>query len=324
MAEFSFPFSSGAGASVSETDWSHMGRNLQSQGIIGDPGSAVVQCYADGSGRHVFVRAGMSLVRGHMYVNDGSPITDLAIAANASGNPRTDAVVLRLDPGTANSIIAAVVTGTPGVGAPAPALTQTDAAIFEQLVALVAVPAGAVTTTAGQVTDQRQHSGMDVVPCRIVADLPTPVRFGTVAAELTTGLIKWYNGSAWSTLNLLDTGRVTSGFSATAGWTVQAGASYRKLNGIIAEISIDFIAGSSISITANAKGQIADTAIGSVPSAVRPPAGRNSYGIFNCQGKGDGSMYITPGGTVILSTYSGDQSILATDVIHINHVVFTA
>lgn len=151
MAETSFPFDSGT---VDENTWSRMARVWGGNGIIGYPGDTVAQVYGDSSGRQVKIRAGQAQVRGHHWRSDAE-ITK-AIAANTSGNPRIDRVVLWLDP-AANSITVSVITGTPGATPSPPALTQTDTANFAFPLAQVYVANGASTISAGNVTEERKY-----------------------------------------------------------------------------------------------------------------------------------------------------------------------
>jgi hypothetical protein len=147
MAQTSWPFEN---IDTSETQYSLLFRNLGEGAVTGK--EQELEPFGDSTGMNVKVRAGQALVRGHYYYNTG--IETLAIAAADPTNPRIDSVVLRLDP-TANSILLVVLTGTPNVSPSAPALTQTDSGIFEQLIANVDVAANATIITAGDVSDER-------------------------------------------------------------------------------------------------------------------------------------------------------------------------
>jgi hypothetical protein len=103
----------------------------------------------------VKVAAGFAIVRGHAY-NNSAEMT-LTVTA-ASTLPRRDLVVLRLNPAT-NSIVLAVKAGTAAASPSDPALTQTDADVYEIALARVDVAANAVTITASNVTDQRRFTG---------------------------------------------------------------------------------------------------------------------------------------------------------------------
>ena len=115
-------------------------------------GTSVV--YADNSARKVIIRAGKyATVRGHVWYS-GTSTTDKMVAANSSGNPRIDLVVLRLTRATWN-VTEEIVQGTPGATPVPPALTQ-DAGttgVWEEPLATVNVANGAATIAAADVTD---------------------------------------------------------------------------------------------------------------------------------------------------------------------------
>lgn len=147
MAQTSWPFEN---IDTSETQYSQLFRNL-GEGVVSGK-ELELEPFGDGTGMNVKVRSGQALVRGHYYYSTG--IETLAIAAADPTNPRIDSVVLRLDP-TANSILLAVITGTPNVSPSAPALTQTDSGIYEQLIANVSVAANETVIADGDVSDER-------------------------------------------------------------------------------------------------------------------------------------------------------------------------
>jgi hypothetical protein len=147
MAQTSWPFES---IDTSETQFSMWASNI-GQGVINDKGFEL-EPFADSSGMNVKVKTGQALVRGHYY--DSTAQETLTIATADPTNPRIDRVVLRLDP-SVNSVVLAVITGTPAGSPSAPALTQTVGAIYELPLALVAVAAAAATIGPGAVTDQR-------------------------------------------------------------------------------------------------------------------------------------------------------------------------
>lgn len=152
MAQNSWPFVGGGGTAVNEDQWSIMARFWAQSGVTDYANK--LEVYGDSSGRQVKVKTGRASVRGHWYENTAEET--VAIAANASGNPRIDRVVLRLDP-SANSIVLAVVQGTPAGSPSAPSLTQTDVGTYELTLAKVAVANGASTIAAGDVTDERTY-----------------------------------------------------------------------------------------------------------------------------------------------------------------------
>lgn len=103
---------------------------------------------------NIEVVAGSALVNGWLYKN--SATVTLPIGANASGNPRIDTVVLRVDV-VAQTVRLVVKQGTPA-GSPArPALTQTPGGTWEIPLADIAVANGFSTITDSNIS-QRQRS----------------------------------------------------------------------------------------------------------------------------------------------------------------------
>jgi hypothetical protein len=151
MAESSWP-SPDDSRDVSDLEYEQLVAGYVPSGLIGSPGDTAVVT-ADGSDREVIVRLGKyGYVRGHVWYSGTSNFT-VAIAANASGNPRIDLVVLRLTRSTWN-VTVEVVQGTPGVSPAVPALTQDlgTTGVYEIPIANVAVANGATVITAGNVT----------------------------------------------------------------------------------------------------------------------------------------------------------------------------
>lgn len=101
---------------------------------------------------NVEVEIGAALVNGRLYENTAA--LTLAIGANASGNPRIDTVVLRVDY-TAQTIRAAVLQGTPAGSPVRPTLTQT-AVIYEMPLADVAVANGFTVINQVDVTNRQR------------------------------------------------------------------------------------------------------------------------------------------------------------------------
>jgi hypothetical protein len=147
MAQTSWPFEN---IDTSETQFSLWASNI-GQGVIADKGLEL-EPFADSSGMNVKIRDGQALVRGHYY--DSTAQETLTIANADLSNPRIDVVVLRLDP-SANSIVLAVVAGTPASSPTAPALTQTVGAVYEFPLAEVRVNAAVATIAPENITDLR-------------------------------------------------------------------------------------------------------------------------------------------------------------------------
>ncbi len=96
----------------------------------------------------IAVRPGSALVQGTFYHSDA--VETLAIAANASGNPRIDTIVLRKNTG-AQTVRLAVLAGTAAASPVAATLTQ-NVNIWEIPLAYVAVANGFSTITDADIS----------------------------------------------------------------------------------------------------------------------------------------------------------------------------
>lgn len=150
MAQTSWPFDAGPGAVVREAEWQKLSRAFLRTGVVTGQLSDLLVT-SDGSGMSVSVASGQAQVEGFTFVNDAALATTIA-TANAT-NPRIDTVVARLDR-AANSVVLAVVAGTPAVTPARPVLSATDA-LFEMPLADVRVDAAVGVIAAGKVTDRR-------------------------------------------------------------------------------------------------------------------------------------------------------------------------
>lgn len=195
MTQTAWPFDN---ADTTEGQFSQLFRRLQSTGVSGSPATTDLKVTGDSTGMNVKVAIGYALVRGHAYKSDA--ITTLTIGA-ATASPRIDLVVLRLDP-TANSIVLAVVAGTPAASPSTPTLTQTDEGTYEVAIGQVAVGASVSTISAANVSDIRPFLGTQFGRWT-TATRPTnltyaPLVTGTAGFNTTTGLPEYWNGSAWT------------------------------------------------------------------------------------------------------------------------------
>ena len=137
---------------VSVAQWSAMARHWRSSGVIEDF-LLDLEVFGDSSGRQVKVRSGAAFARGHYFDSDATET--IALAANSSGNPRRDLIVIRADTGVVPSTIDfAVIQGTPAASpaTPTPVDTSTQ---YDVPLGYATVANGAVTIAAGDVTDQR-------------------------------------------------------------------------------------------------------------------------------------------------------------------------
>ncbi len=161
MAEISAPWggiSVGDAGPYTDQKWAQLWRDmfrasksdsgpLLGSGTSPDPGLTVQQTGV--ASASVDITVGSAIVRGTWY--NTSANVNKAIAANASGNPRIDTVVLRKDY-TAQTVRLAVLQGTPAGSPVAPSLTQVDGTTWEIPLADIAVANGFVTITNANIT----------------------------------------------------------------------------------------------------------------------------------------------------------------------------
>lgn len=161
MVEISRPWSGiavGDAGPYSAEQWADLYKNLfhaltAGRGPIIDSGTAPnvglqVQATAPAS-TDIDVLPGAALVEGTFY--QSSATETLAIAANVSGNPRIDTVVLQKDY-VAQTVRLAVLTGVPAVTPSPTALTQTDGVLWEIPLADIAVASGFASITNADIT----------------------------------------------------------------------------------------------------------------------------------------------------------------------------
>jgi hypothetical protein len=150
MAQSYFPFDSGAGANVTEAQWSKMAQNWLSTGVIKSYNNEL-SVYADSTGMQAKIKTGAAWIKGHYFEADAEEV--LAIGTADGTNPRIDRIIVRLD-WSLNTVQLAVLQGTPAVSPTAPALTQ-NTSRWEISLSQVYVGANVSTISAGNVTDER-------------------------------------------------------------------------------------------------------------------------------------------------------------------------
>lgn len=191
MAESSWPFDN---QDTTEEQYSEIFKRLANTGVIGDPSTSDLKPFGDSSGMQVKLSVGYAFVRGFMYKNDA--VKTLTVEA-ADTNPRIDMAILRLEPAT-NIVSALIKKGTPAASnAQPPALTQTDAGVFELGLGLVGVDASVSTITAAKVTDARQFTGSQWGRWATSGRPSSPKR-GDAGFNLTTAAPEYWNGTTWA------------------------------------------------------------------------------------------------------------------------------
>jgi hypothetical protein len=153
MTQTYFPFDSGSGANVTESQWSLMAKNWMNTGVIKGALNELL-IYADSTGMQVKVKSGQAWMQGHFFQSDAEET--LSISNADSTNPRIDRVIVRVD-WTANTIQLAVLSGTPAASPSAPNLTQ-NGSRWEISLAQVYVGANVSTIATGNITDERDFT----------------------------------------------------------------------------------------------------------------------------------------------------------------------
>jgi hypothetical protein len=193
MAQSSWPFEN---IDTTETQFSQWARNI-GEGVIAGKGLEL-EPFADSTGMTVKVKSGQALVRGHYY--SSSAEETLTVPTANPTNPRIDLIVARLDP-TANSIVLALVAGTPSGSPAAPAPTQTDSEIYELPIAEVYVGAAVVTIIAGNVTDLRSMFEPGAAGVAIAFSDTAPEDTDVIWYNTENGNAYFYYDSSWVSIS---------------------------------------------------------------------------------------------------------------------------
>lgn len=222
MAEVSYPTQGGGG--VTDARYEQLIGTVLPSGLQGTPAlSSLV--YADSSGRQVKVQPARSaMVRGFKWETDGAGITR-SIAANASGNPRIDLAVLRLNR-TDFSVTFQVIQGAASITPSPPTLTQNTGStgVWEMPLAEITVANNATSLAAATVKDVSWYiGGTDLVGTSAAFPPVTPG-----ASFTATDIGRKFDavGSAWHLT--AENGAWTS-ISAATGWT--GNIYFRRRNG---------------------------------------------------------------------------------------------
>lgn len=151
MTQYAYPFDSGAGSNVLESQWREMARNWLATGVLDTRYNELAVSQHSPAAMSVDVATGQAWIEGTFFWNDA--VVTLPITANASGNPRIDLVVVRINL-AANTWELAVLPGTPAGSPVAPTPTQ-NTSLWEEELFTVAVANGAVSIVTANLTDVR-------------------------------------------------------------------------------------------------------------------------------------------------------------------------
>lgn len=204
MAEFSYPFDTGAGATVTQDMWSRMAKYWSGRAIPGDSASTNLKVTTTGSSMTTTVSVGEASILGYFYYNDAA--VPVVHAANSSGNPRIDVVVLRLDT-VADKITVGVVQGTPAISPAVPTLagnwSTLTSTVYEMPLAYVTVPTGAAAIAGTNIADMR-YPGLAPIYTGTAATIPTynakQRPMGSIHFQSDTREWLGWDGTKWSTI----------------------------------------------------------------------------------------------------------------------------
>lgn len=195
-----FPFSD---ADVNEAEWIEMARLWLGTGVIKTYNSAIdlnlLEVYGDSSGMQVKVKTGCAWIDGHFVRNDAE--ATLAIGAAHATLIRWDRVVLRVDR-SANTIVLAILAGTPSGSPAVPALTQ-NSTVYEISLAYVVVGAAVSTITSGNVNDERSFQSNvqpRIIPIICADDVTAPSvasKIGNISYTVSPELHNWRVVDVW-------------------------------------------------------------------------------------------------------------------------------
>ncbi|MEV7871514.1 hypothetical protein AB0P17_36690 [Streptomyces sp. NPDC088124] len=224
MAQDSWPSPEHNDRAVTDGEYEQLAARFSGDGVYGSP--AGTQVVSAGVGLTVAVRSGArASVRGHAWYSGTSTVT-LPVAANSSGQTRTDRVVLRLD--RDNWTVRAVIRqGTPGAGAPALVQSTGSSGLYEVPLALVTILSGAGSVTVARA---ELYVGARIRPALSTARNPEPDR-GELVFETDTGRVRLWTGSAWQ-LVFAQSG-VISVDSPIANWAIGTPSVLEMKNGAV-------------------------------------------------------------------------------------------
>ena len=137
---------------LNQTNWAAYFAPTISDGVLAGIDNEM-EVYGNSSGMYVYVKTGECRVRSHRGVI--SALATLEIEAADLTYPRIDLVVARVTYGNPSTMVLTVKTGTPAGSPSVPDVTKNAGDVWEIPLAEVYVAAGAVTITAGNVTDRR-------------------------------------------------------------------------------------------------------------------------------------------------------------------------
>lgn len=175
MAEVSYPFDGGAGAFITEQQWSNMAATWQDNGVIASgPESMSLKVTTLNQVGIVYLEAGEANLLGFHYENTGQ--LPLPVPPNNTSLTRIDLVALQLDKNT-NAVRTVYKTGA-AASSPVPPNLVTTGGVYEIALAQIQMGPNAtqVPNTQPQLVDQRSFLGKRI----LVAEDPDIIPEGTI------------------------------------------------------------------------------------------------------------------------------------------------
>lgn len=287
MASISYPAESYNSGAISDLEYERLASTQSADGLIGSPSDPPL-VWADGTGtRRVYILANRrAQVRGFHYDSGPSTIT-LTLAANSSGLPRVDLIVLRLNRATW-TVREDIVQGTPGAGAPTRTMNTGSIGVWEFPLAEVTVDSGVSAIVAGKVTRRSWYVGDDG-QIRCTSATRPEYDLGRTFWEEDTSRFLLGVAGGWRVVHE-DTGWVS--FSPSTGWS-PLDCRGRRLNGWI------YLQCDVARVGTLPAGTGSDLAV--IPSQLRPPLTLHLTGIV-VTGNGLARVTIESNGLVRLQS----------------------
>jgi len=179
--DFGFPFTSVTGdRQYSASEWRDYFGKLIKNGVIQNDGNVVTVIQQAVANKTVSVGTGSIFINGVMFINDSAKT--LTITDNASGNPRKDRIVARLNY-TDRKIEFGVLVGTPAGSPVAPTLTR-NTTVYELGIADITLANGFSTIVTANILDTRSDVALCGASSMTIGVIPPS---GSAAETVTLG-----------------------------------------------------------------------------------------------------------------------------------------
>lgn len=191
MAITAWPFET---ADTTEVQYARLLDAIQESGVV--TGLTVTA----GAGMSVNVAVGSLLIQGLLI--DSSAIENRAVGAapGTVGHTRKDYLIVKRNY-TANTATIEVKAGTANSGGGTLPALQQDDAIWEYPIAVLTIPQGLSSMSAGNISERRPLLTRGWLAYRNTDERPTPTR-PTFGINTTTKTIQFFDGSNWADLTI--------------------------------------------------------------------------------------------------------------------------